>query len=269
MLELKSRRRRRAGRLPERRQVVADRGAVGGPAQDRRLPVHHARAEPRRGRAPASTTFTVADVPGPDPRRRAGQGPRAGLPAPRRALRGAAARARLRDPRARPRPDQRPRRDRGRARAVPRNLRRAAGQAAAGRAEQGRRARGARAGRPRPSRPGGARAAGVRDLRGGARGAARADLRAGRGGRRPTAPPGRRAEPTRIVLQPKAGRRRRLHRQRPEARTASSCAAPSPSAGCGRPTSTTTRRSATSPTGWPGSASRRSWPGSAPQPGAR
>ena len=62
------------------------------------------------------TTFTVADVPGLIPGAAAGQGPRPGLPAPRRALRGAAARARLRHPRARPRPAQRPRRARGRAR---------------------------------------------------------------------------------------------------------------------------------------------------------
>ncbi len=43
------RRRRRPGRLPQRRQVLADRRAVRGPAEDRRLPVHHAAAEPRRG----------------------------------------------------------------------------------------------------------------------------------------------------------------------------------------------------------------------------
>ena len=35
-------RRRRAGRLPQCGQVLADRGDVGGPAEDRRLPVHHA-----------------------------------------------------------------------------------------------------------------------------------------------------------------------------------------------------------------------------------
>ena len=33
----------------QRRQVLAGRGAVGGPAEDRRLPVHHAGAQPRRG----------------------------------------------------------------------------------------------------------------------------------------------------------------------------------------------------------------------------
>ena len=42
------RRRRRPGRLPERGQVLADRRDVGRAAEDRRLPVHHAGAEPRR-----------------------------------------------------------------------------------------------------------------------------------------------------------------------------------------------------------------------------
>ena len=130
------------------------------------------------------TTFTVADVPGLIPGAAAGQGPRPGLPAPRRALRGAAARAGLRDARARPRPAQRPRRARGRARPVRGHLRRAAGQAAAGRAEQGRRARGARARRAGAARARGPRAARVRDLAPSSHaGPARADLRPGRGGR--------------------------------------------------------------------------------------
>ena len=47
-------RRRRTGRLPLGRQVVADLGAVGGPAEDRRLPVHHAGAQPRGGDAPGT-----------------------------------------------------------------------------------------------------------------------------------------------------------------------------------------------------------------------
>ena len=51
--------------------------------------------------------------------------------------------------------------------------------------------------------------------------------------------------------------------------TTSWSAARSRSAGCGRPTSATTRRSATSPTGWPGSVSRRRWPSSAPSPARR
>ena len=44
------RRRRRAGGLPECRQVQPGRRHLGGPAQDRRLPVHHADAQPRRRR---------------------------------------------------------------------------------------------------------------------------------------------------------------------------------------------------------------------------
>ncbi len=42
------RRRCRAGRLPQRGQVVAGVRAVGGQAEDRRLPVHHPGAQPRR-----------------------------------------------------------------------------------------------------------------------------------------------------------------------------------------------------------------------------
>ena len=41
-------RRRRARRLPQRRQVHADRAHLGGAAEDRRLPVHDADAAPRR-----------------------------------------------------------------------------------------------------------------------------------------------------------------------------------------------------------------------------
>ena len=44
-------RRRRPRRISERRQVHADLADLGGAAEDRRLPVHHAHAEPRR-RAP-------------------------------------------------------------------------------------------------------------------------------------------------------------------------------------------------------------------------
>ena len=42
-------RRRRPRRIPVRRQVVAGRGAVRGPPEDRRLPVHHARPAAGRG----------------------------------------------------------------------------------------------------------------------------------------------------------------------------------------------------------------------------
>ena len=80
---------------------------------------------------------------------------------------------------------------------------------------------------------------------------------------RQAAPP---AEPTRIVIRPRAvdddgftiERRggRLVHRARRHGR----------SGGSGRPTSTTTRRSATWPTGWPGSVWRTSWPRPAPSP---
>ena len=53
-------------------------------------------------------------------------------------------------------------------------------------------------------------------------------------------------------------RRRRLHRHRDRRRLAGARRR-SPSAGCGRPTSATTRPSASSPTGSTGSASRRGW----------
>ena len=57
-------RRRGARRLPERGQVLADRGDVGGQAQDRRLPVHHARAQPRRRRPPARRSTPSPTCPG-------------------------------------------------------------------------------------------------------------------------------------------------------------------------------------------------------------
>ena len=80
-------RRHRAGRAPERRQVHDPRGRDRGPAQDRRLPVHHPRAEPRRdgprrrGRAPAVDRRRPRAHRGRERRPRA----RARVPAPRRA----------------------------------------------------------------------------------------------------------------------------------------------------------------------------------------
>ena len=53
--------RRRPRRLPERRQEHADQRHLGGQAEDRRLPVHHARAQPRRRRA--STTPPSSSSP--------------------------------------------------------------------------------------------------------------------------------------------------------------------------------------------------------------
>ena len=73
VLELKTRRRRRARRLPERRQVEPDRRAVGGPAEDRRLPVHDPGAEPRRRRGGRRHLHRRRRAR-PDPRRHAGKG---------------------------------------------------------------------------------------------------------------------------------------------------------------------------------------------------
>ena len=49
--------RRRLRRVPERRQVDAHLARVGGEAEDRRLPVHHASAEPRRRHARRRSQF--------------------------------------------------------------------------------------------------------------------------------------------------------------------------------------------------------------------
>ena len=92
-------RRRRPDRLPERGQVLARLGALRGQAQDRRLPLHDARAQPRGrdGRVePVHRRRRARAHPG----RPRGQGPGPGVPAPRRALLGARPRHRLRDPRA-------------------------------------------------------------------------------------------------------------------------------------------------------------------------
>ena len=68
-------RRHRPDRLPQRGQVLADRRHVRGPAEDRRLPVHHPHPEPRRrrgGRRPVRRRRRAR----PDPGRERGQGPR-------------------------------------------------------------------------------------------------------------------------------------------------------------------------------------------------
>ena len=67
--------RRRARRLPERRQEHADQRDLGGQAEDRRLPVHDARAEPRR-RAPRRR-HRVRRRRHPRPHRGGQRGPRA------------------------------------------------------------------------------------------------------------------------------------------------------------------------------------------------
>ncbi len=90
------RRRRGPGGLPVRRQVVADLGDLRRQAEDRRLPVHHPRAQPRRG-AGRTTTPSPSRTCRADPRRGHRQGPGPGVPAAHRALRGAGARHRLGD----------------------------------------------------------------------------------------------------------------------------------------------------------------------------
>ena len=130
------RRRRRAGRVSQRRQVLAGRGHLPRPAEDRRLPVHHPGPQPGRGggrrRHLHRRRRARADRGG-----QRGARARVRLPPPHRTLRRAGARDRLRDLPARPRPAHRPRRDRGRAD----RPRRPGGSAPAGRPEQGRRAR--------------------------------------------------------------------------------------------------------------------------------
>ena len=235
--------RRRPGRLPQRRQVLPGRGHLPGPAQDRRLPVHHPGAQPRRRGGRRRHLHRRRRARADRGRER---GPRAGLrlPPPHRALRGAGARDRLRDLPARPRPGQRPRGDRGRAG----RPRRAGGPAAGGRPEQDRRARRRRAGRARGRRAERPGLAGLPDLHQDRRGSARADLRDGRAGRRP--PRGRAAARAAPDRDPARGRCP-VGRSSPSRRRARSggYAETSRSAGSRRPTSATPRPSATWPTG--------------------
>ena len=87
-LELKLHGRRRAGRVPQRGQEHADLPHLGGQAQDRRLPLHHARAEPRRG-PHRRRRVRGGRHPRPHRGRRRGPGPRPPVPAPHRAGPGA------------------------------------------------------------------------------------------------------------------------------------------------------------------------------------
>jgi hypothetical protein len=65
---------------------------VARPAQDRRLPVHHAGAQPRRGAGcPTSAPWSSPTSPGLIEGAAEGAGPRPPVPAPRRALSRAAA----------------------------------------------------------------------------------------------------------------------------------------------------------------------------------
>ncbi len=85
-------RRRRAGRAPQRGQVVADLAADASAAEDRGLPVHDARAEPRHARGcrpPARGRRHPRADRGRERRRR----PRPRLPRPRRAHAAAGPRA--------------------------------------------------------------------------------------------------------------------------------------------------------------------------------
>ena len=103
------RRGRRARRLPERGQVVADLGALGGQAEDRRLPLHHPGAQPRCGHGRFDRLHDRGRAR-PDPRRRA----RARAWAWSSCGTSSAARCSCtswtRDPGVRPRPGLRPRR---------------------------------------------------------------------------------------------------------------------------------------------------------------
>ena len=164
------RRRRRPHRIPVGGQVVAGVGDLGGQAEDRRLPVHHAGAQPWRGVGGRAHIHRRRRARA-DSRCLRGARPRAGLPAAHRAVRGAGARGRLRHPRAGPRSDLRYRRAGGRARRIHAHAagrfdaRRSRRAATGGGAQQDRRARGPRTRRlrPRGDRPS-VRLAGVRGL---------------------------------------------------------------------------------------------------------
>ena len=93
-------RRRRSRRLPLGRQVEPDRRHLRRAPEDRRLPLHHPAPEPRRG-AVGRHPLHRRRCARPDRGRERGPRPRPRIPAARRALHRARARARLRD--ARPR----------------------------------------------------------------------------------------------------------------------------------------------------------------------
>ena len=79
----------RPGRLSECRQVDADLGDLGGEAEDRELPVHHADAEPRRRRAQRRSQLRGRRRARIDRRRARRTRPRPPVPAPHRAHQGA------------------------------------------------------------------------------------------------------------------------------------------------------------------------------------
>ena len=81
--------RRRPRRVPERRQEHADQRDLGGQAEDRRLPVHHARAEPRRGAPRRRHRVRRRRHPRPHRGGQRGPRPRPPVPPPHRAGPGA------------------------------------------------------------------------------------------------------------------------------------------------------------------------------------
>ena len=81
--------RRRSGRVPERRQEHVDQRDLGRQAEDRRLPVHDTRAEPRRGGARRRHQLRGRRHPGSDRGRQRGPRPRTSVPSPHRARPGA------------------------------------------------------------------------------------------------------------------------------------------------------------------------------------
>ena len=152
--------------FPSAGKVVTGVGDLGGQTEDRRLPVHHAGAQPRRGVGGRAHLHRRRRAR-PDPGRLAGPRPGPGFPAAHRTLRGAGACGRLRHPGTGPRPDLRHRRAGSRTRRVYAHAARGcdAGRprraAPRGGAQQDRRARGPRARRIRPRRDRRARLAGV------------------------------------------------------------------------------------------------------------
>ena len=107
--------------LPQRGQVHPDLAGLGGQAQDRRLPLHHPRAQPRRGAPRRRLRVRRRRHPRPHRGRQRGQGPRPPVPAPHRAGPGpgAAARPRRRRRRHHRRPAEQARRAARRAGGLP------------------------------------------------------------------------------------------------------------------------------------------------------